>query len=45
MKVFNLNADASDHTEEREGWRSKDASVGAHADAELVGASMYEGNG
>ena len=42
MKVFNLNADTWDRTEEREGWRSKDAWVGHHVDAELIGGSMYE---
>lgn len=42
MKIFNLNADEWDRTEEREGWRSKDAWVGAHVEAELIGASMYE---
>src|SRR5882762_11969743 len=42
MKVFNLNAGEWDRTEEREGWRFKDAWVGAHTDAELIGASMYE---
>ena len=42
MKIFNLNADDWDRTEEREGWRFKDAWVGAHTDAELIGASMYE---
>ena len=42
MKVFNLNGDEWDRTEEREGWRSKDAWVGAHIDAELIGGSMYE---
>lgn len=42
MKVFNLNADEWDRVEERPGWRSKDAWVGAHVDAELIGASMYE---
>ncbi|HEU0303300.1 MAG TPA: cupin domain-containing protein [Gaiellaceae bacterium] len=42
MKIFNLNADEWDRTEEREGWRSKDAWVGAHVDAELIGGSMYE---
>ena len=30
MKIFNLNADEWDRTEEREGWRFKDAWVGAH---------------
>lgn len=42
MKVFNLNGDEWDRVEERLGWRSKDAWVGAHIDAELIGASMYE---
>ena len=43
MKIFNLNTDPEwDRTEEREGWRIKDAWVGAHIDAELIGASMYE---
>ena len=42
VKTFNLNADEWDRTEEREGWRFKDAWVGAHTDAELIGASMYE---
>ncbi len=42
MKVFNLNGDEWDRTEDREGWRSKDAWVGAHIDAELIGGSMYE---
>src|SRR5947208_3230276 len=42
MKIFNLNADEWDRTEEREGWRFKDGWVGAHTDAELIGASMYE---
>ena len=42
MRIFNLNADRWDRQEEREGWRFKDAWVGAHTDAELIGASMYE---
>ena len=42
MKVFNLNGDEWDRVEDRPGWRSKDAWVGAHVDAELMGASMYE---
>ena len=42
MKVFNLDGDEWDRVEEREGWRSKDAWVGAHSDAELIGGSMYE---
>ena len=28
MKIFNLNADEWDRTEEREGWRFKDAGLG-----------------
>jgi len=42
MKIFNLHGDEWDRVEERSGWRSKDAWVGAHIDAELIGASMYE---
>jgi uncharacterized cupin superfamily protein len=42
VKVFNLNGDEWDRVEERPGWRSKDAWVGAHIDAELIGGSMYE---
>ena len=42
MKTFNLNGDAWDRVEDRPGWRSKDAWVGAHIDAELIGGSMYE---
>ena len=42
MKVFNLFGDAWDRTEDRPGWRSKDAWVGAHVDAELIGGSLYE---
>jgi uncharacterized cupin superfamily protein len=42
MKIFNLNNDEWDRTEDREGWRSKDAWVGHHIGAELIGGSMYE---
>jgi uncharacterized cupin superfamily protein len=42
VKIFNLNRDEWDRVEEREGWRSKDAWVGAHIGAELIGGSMYE---
>jgi uncharacterized cupin superfamily protein len=42
VKVFNLNGDEWDRVEERPGWRSKGAWVGAHVDAELIGGSMYE---
>lgn len=42
MKIFNLNSDPEDHTEEREGWHSKDAWVGHHIGAGLIGGSMYE---
>lgn len=41
-KVFNLRGDEWDRVEDRPGWRSKDAWVGAHIDAELIGGSMYE---
>jgi len=42
MKVFNLNGDEWDREEDRDGWRSKDAWVGHHVGAELLGGSMYE---
>ena len=42
MDVFNLNGDDWDRTEEREGWRSKDAWVGGRLNAELIGGSLYE---
>jgi uncharacterized cupin superfamily protein len=42
MEVFNLRGDEWNRTEEREGWRSKDAWVGARLNAELIGGSMYE---
>ena len=42
MDVFNLNGDEWDGTEEREGWRSKAALVGARLDAELIGGGLYE---
>lgn len=42
MDVFNLHGDEWDRTEEREGWRSKDAWVGARLNAELIGGSLYE---
>ena len=42
MKVFNLNGDEWDRVQDRPGWRSKDAWVGAHVGAELIGGSMYE---
>jgi uncharacterized cupin superfamily protein len=42
MKIFNLNAHEWDRQEERPGWRSKDAWVGHHIGAELIGGSMYE---
>jgi uncharacterized cupin superfamily protein len=41
-KVFNLYGDEWDRTEERPGWRSKDAWVGGRIGAELIGGSMYE---
>jgi uncharacterized cupin superfamily protein len=42
VKVFNLEGDEWDRVEEREGWRSKDAWVGARIGSELIGGSMYE---
>lgn len=42
MKVFNLHGEDWDRTEEREGWRSRDAWVGKHIGAELLGGTMYE---
>ena len=42
MNVFNLNGDVWDREEDRPGWRSKDAWVGARIGAELLGGSMYE---
>jgi uncharacterized cupin superfamily protein len=43
MKIFNLNRDPPwDRTEDREGWKIKDAWVGHHIGAELIGGSMYE---
>ncbi len=42
MQVFNLNGDEWDRVEDRDGWKSKDAWVGAHVGAELIGGSMYE---
>jgi uncharacterized cupin superfamily protein len=41
-KIVNLNGDEWDRVEDRSGWRSKDAWVGAKLDSELIGASMYE---
>ncbi len=42
MKVFNLNGDEWDRSEDRPGWRSKDVWVGERIGAELLGGSMYE---
>jgi uncharacterized cupin superfamily protein len=41
-KVFNLHGDDWDRTEDRPGWRSKDAWVGERIGAELIGGSLYE---
>ena len=41
-KSFNVNGDEWDRTEDRPGWRSKDAWVGGRIGAELIGGSMYE---
>ena len=42
MRIFNLHSDEWDRAEDREGWRSRHASVGRHIGAELIGGSMYE---
>ena len=42
MKVFNLHGDGWDRAEERKGWHSRDAFVGRHIGAELLGGTMYE---
>jgi uncharacterized cupin superfamily protein len=42
MRIFNLHSDDWDRTEDREGWRSKDAWVGRRIGAELIGGSVYE---
>jgi len=42
MDVFNLYGDEWDRVEDRPGWQSKDAWVGARLKAELIGGSMYE---
>ena len=42
MKVFSLNGDEWDRVEDRPGWRSRDAWVGAHIGSALIGGSMYE---
>jgi uncharacterized cupin superfamily protein len=41
-RVFNLHGDEWDRMEDRPGWRSKDAWVGARIGAELLGGSLYE---
>jgi uncharacterized cupin superfamily protein len=41
-QVFNLYGDEWDRSEDRPGWRSKDAWVGRRIGAELIGGSMYE---
>jgi uncharacterized cupin superfamily protein len=42
VKVFNLNGDEWDRVEERPGWKSKDAWVGARIGSEILGGSLYE---
>ena len=42
MDVFNLYGEEWDRTEDREGWRSKDAFVGTRLGSELLGGSLYE---
>jgi uncharacterized cupin superfamily protein len=42
VKVFNVHGDEWDRTEERDGWRSRDAWVGRRLGGELLGGSLYE---
>lgn len=42
MRIFNLRGDEWDRTEDRKGWRSRDAWVGQRVGAELIGGSVYE---
>jgi uncharacterized cupin superfamily protein len=42
VDVVNLDTDEWERTEEREGWRSKDAWIGARIESELIGGSLYE---
>ena len=42
MEVFNLYGDEWDRTEDRAGWRSRQAWIGRRLGAELIGASMSE---
>jgi len=42
MEIFNLYGDDWDRSEDRDGWRSRDASVGRRIGAELIGGSVYE---
>jgi uncharacterized cupin superfamily protein len=42
VQIFNLNGDDWDRAEDRAGWQSKNAWVGARIGAELIGGSMYE---
>jgi len=41
-KVFNLQGDDWDRTEDRPGWRSRGAWVGKRIGGELLGGSLYE---
>ena len=41
-KIFNLNGDEWDRTEDRPGWLSRDAWVGGRIGAELIGGRLYE---
>jgi uncharacterized cupin superfamily protein len=42
VKIFNLHGDDWDQVEDRKGWRSQEAWVGARIGAELIGGSLYE---
>jgi uncharacterized cupin superfamily protein len=42
VEGFNVYGDDWDRTEDREGWRSKDALMGSKIGAELLGGTLYE---
>ena len=42
MDVVNLDTEEWERTEDRRGWQSKDAWIGARLKSELIGGSLYE---
>jgi uncharacterized cupin superfamily protein len=42
MDVVNLHTDEWEHTQDREGWRSRAGRIGARLGAELIGGGLYE---